>query len=169
MKLYFIRHGLSEMNALGLRAGRSETPLTRKGRTQALVAGQEAKTLAIDTVATSPMGRTLETAKIIAKEISYPTSKIHVSNLLIERDFGPLEGTPWDPDLNIDDNLDIESVEEILNRANLALQWLQSLQAENILVVSHGAFGRALRSLLVADLPFSSPKQIPNAKIIRWL
>lgn len=157
------------MNVAGIRSGHSETPLTPKGRKQAVAAGRLAKALAIDAIVCSPMGRTLETAQIIAKELGYSAEKIHQSSLLIERDFGSLEGMPWDPDLDVDGIADVESVDTILNRAGLALNWLNSLPANNILVVSHGAFGRALRSLIIKDLPFNSPAQIPNAEIVRWL
>lgn len=155
------------MNVLGLIAGRTETPLTAEGRAQAKLTGQKAKTLNIDAIASSPQGRALQTARIIAKEIGYPAKEIHVSNLLMERDFGAMEGKPWSPDLNLDGIADIESVDTLLSRARLALEWLESLPVDNILIISHGSFGRALSSLLTED-SFHDSERLKNAEIHHW-
>lgn len=167
--LFFARHGLSEMNVAGLWAGTTETPLTEEGRKQAKAAGQAAKDLGIDYVVSSPLSRALETAQIIARQIGYPVSKIHVNDLFIERHFGELEGKTWNPDLNLDGITDIETVDTLLERAKLALAWLESLPANNVLVVSHGSFGRALRSQVLAEFPFSHPHRLKNAEIHQWL
>ncbi len=115
------------------------------------------------------MHRTKETATIIAKEIGYNPAKIEYNSLLIERHFGELEGKPWDPDLDMDGIADIESVDTLLERSRLALEWLHTLAAHNILVVSHGSFGRALRSHLIPEYPFDSPTRLQNAEIHRWV
>lgn len=175
-KLYFIRHGLSEMNIQGLFAGRTETPLTAEGRQQAKAAGVQAKDLNFDFIAASPLQRAVETAQIIAKEIDYPIKKISINMLLIERDFGELEGKPWSPDLDLDGISDIETVDSLLVRTKLALDWIETIDADNILIVSHGAFGRALRSLLQPDYPFINVSasnrgviQLHNATIYQWM
>ena len=125
-KLYFIRHGLSEMNVKGLIAGRTESPLTEEGKLQARHAGKQAKKLGIDYIVSSPMSRAHETAKIIAKEIGYPLDKIHLNSLFIERDFGELEGKVWSPDLDIDGFADVEAQDTLIERAGLALNFLES-------------------------------------------
>jgi uncharacterized phosphatase len=175
-KLYFVRHGQSEMNVSGHFAGITETPLTAEGREQAKRAGQIAKDFHIDAIVSSPLSRALETAQIIAKELGYSLDKIHINKLFIERDYGELEGKPWAPDLNLDGMSDIETVDTVLERAKLALDFLHTLDAGNILVVSHGTFGRALRSHILPDYPFhntttkdSSQFRIPNAEIVSWL
>lgn len=175
-RLYFIRHGLSEANKLGIFSGTSETPLSPEGRKQAKLAGQKAKDLSIDYIVTSPLERAVETAIIIAKEIGYPKSKIHLNPLFIERHYGELEGKAWSPDLNLDGISDIETVDTILERAKLALNFLESLDTNHILVVSHGGFGRALRSLVLTEQTFGNKTnrhnaidKIPNAEIIQWL
>src|SRR6185437_9776053 len=153
--LYFIRHGLSEMNKTGVWSGAaSESPLTAEGRNQAKAAGIAAKQLGLDYIISSPLSRAHDTAKIIAGAIGYPEEKIELNSLLIERDLGPLEGQPWDPDLNLDDIADVETAEEITRRAKLTLAHLQTLDAESILVVSHGSFGRAFRHVIHPDIPF---------------
>lgn len=173
-KLYFIRHGQSEHNVNSLYAGNVETPLTDEGRRQAKLAGQHAKTLDIDYIITSPLTRAHDTAKIVAKEIGYPLDKIEVNSLLVERSFGVMEHQPWKPDMNLDGIAEAEEPETILERARLAIEHLKTIDADNILVVSHGSFGRAMRHHLVPDMPFlnrtsSGNTAIPNAEIVQWL
>lgn len=171
--LYFIRHGMSEMNKVSQWSGaRSETPLTPEGRAQATAAGIEAKALYIDYIMSSPLGRAHDTARIIAQEIGYPEANIELNSLLIERDFGPLEGTPWDPDLNVDGIVDVETTESVLNRARLVFAHARTLDADVILLASHGSMGRALRHLINPDIPFepsSTGHRFPNGKIIKLL
>lgn len=177
-KLYFIRHGESEMNVAGHFAGVTDTPLTAHGREQARRAGKKARDLHLDYIISSPLSRAHETAQIIAEEIGYPVDEVHVNKLFIERDFGELEGKPWAPDLNLDGISDIETRDTILERAKLALQFLQELEGvHNILVVSHGSFGRAMRSLILPEYQYvnrSAPADgkhgaIPNAELVNWL
>ena len=170
-KLYFVRHGESELGALGLGAGRQETPLTAKGRQQAKLAGQAAKSLDIDLIISSPLSRAHETAKLIAQEIGYPVKAIKVNKLLIERFFGEHEGRPIikDPNFDFDSIKGIEKTEELLKRARKALDYIETLPANNILVVAHGQFGRALRQHVIKDFPFDQVNKLENAEIVRWL
>lgn len=168
-KLYFVRHGLTEMNVEGRWSGTTETPLTEAGRRQARQAGKAARELKIDRIVASPLSRAQETARIIADEIGYPEDSIELNNLLIERHFGKLEGTRWDPDCSLDDVADIETEDMIINRARQALDWLESLPQDNIMVVSHGSFGRALRHHVLKDFPFTHPHRLKNAEIHEWL
>lgn len=172
-KLYFVRHGLSEMNVSGHWAGTSETPLTTEGRKQAKLAGKKAKKLNIDYIVSSPLKRAHETAKIIAEEIGYPIDQIYINPLFVERHWGKLEGAKWSPDIDLDGISDIETVDTIVERGKLALDFLKTLDANNILVVSHGSFGRAIRHHLIEEYPYSSlgteKTKIPNAKIVCWI
>lgn len=169
--LYFIRHGLSEMNAVSKLSGAgSDTPLTPEGRAQAKAAGIAARSLGINYIISSPLIRAHDTAKIIAKEIGFPEDDIELNSLLIERHFGPLEGTLWTPDLNLDGVSDVETRDSVLARAHLALEHLQTLNAENILISSHGTFGRALRHILQPDTPFKvtpMSARFPNGQIVK--
>jgi len=169
--LYFCRHGLSEMNKLGLWAGQIETPLTPEGKEQAKLAGEFAKDLNIGHIVSSPYSRALDTAKIIAKQIGYPLKNIEQNSLFIERGLGVLEGQPWNPDLNIDGFADIETRDTLFERMHLALEFLQTIPADNVLVVSHGASGRALQHIINPAIPFEGPSTIhfPNAKIIQLI
>jgi broad specificity phosphatase PhoE len=68
-EIYFIRHGETEWNAEGRFQGQLDSPLTRRGREQAAQVGQLlARAMGRRNgvpMHVSPLGRTLETAKIV--------------------------------------------------------------------------------------------------------
>lgn len=166
--IYFVRHGESELNVARKVAGHTETPLTKEGRAQAKRAGKQAKDLGIEHIISSPLERAHDTAKIIAKEMKYPVSKIEVNPLFIERFFGAMEAQPYKPDTDYDGIADAELTHLFLARAEQAVAYLKSLPYSKILVVSHGATGRALRHHIVADMPFHHPVKFENAQIVEW-
>ena len=166
-KLYFVRHGLSVMNKKGIFSGRTETPLSLEGREQASSAGQLLKSLSIDCIVSSPMGRARQTADIIAAEIGYKQDDIIISDFLNERDFGPLEGTPYEPDLGDSDG--VETIEELVARADKAYALLTNLPYDNIVVVSHGAIGRALRHHISPEIPFKPSPGFKNAEVVELI
>lgn len=170
-KLYFIRHGLSELNVKGLYAGHTDTPLTEEGRKQAKIAGQEAKNLKIGLIISSPLSRALETAQVVAEEIGYPSDDIVVDDCLIERSFGALESKPWSRTHTYKYQLEYgaESNEQLIKRTRQILDWIEKQPVDNVLVIGHGASGRALRSLIKTDFPMSHPHQLGNAKLYEWL
>ncbi|HVS78978.1 MAG TPA: histidine phosphatase family protein [Candidatus Saccharimonadales bacterium] len=175
-KLYFVRHGLSEMNKSGHYAGRTNTPLAEEGRIQAQKAGEKAKKLDIDLIVSSPLSRALETAQIIADEIGYPPNKIMVNDILQERSWGDWEGRRFRPikEDEFDKIPNAEKSHELISRAEKALRFLESLPVENILVVSHGTFGRALRHHIIDDMPFvaeagNEKLRLPNGEVIEWI
>lgn len=168
-KLYFLRHGQTEMNVAGIYAGVIETPLTAEGKRQAKEAGKAAKDLGIDLIVASPLGRAQETAQIVAKEIGYESAKIKGNPLLIERFFGVMEGKTNDLNLTYDQFDGAEDDDSLVHRAHSALAWINSLPADHILIVSHGSFGRALRSILKEEYPLSHPEKISNAELLCWV
>lgn len=157
------------MNVSGHFAGLTETPLTDEGKAQAKKAGQAANDLGIDLIVASPLGRTLETARIVAKEIGYDRAKIRSSPLLVERFFGELEGTQNEMNLSYEQVEGIEDDDSLVHRAQAALDWINNFNADHILVVSHGSFGRALRSILKGEYPMSHPERINNAELLCWV
>jgi broad specificity phosphatase PhoE len=172
-KLYYMRHGESVLNTKLLYAGRTETPLTAEGQAQAQTAGRAAKVqnVHIDLIVTSPLERAIETAQIFAEEIGLSPKKIVIDKQLIERDFGNLEGKPWTPvhDSAYQHQFDIETNDQLVARAKKALDWIKTLPADNVLVVSHGGFGRALRSIMREDYHIDHPERLANAHLYEWL
>lgn len=167
--LYFVRHGSSELNEAGLFAGRSETPLTALGRQQAVAAGDTARALGIDLIVSSPLSRARHTAEIIAQAIGYDLERIVIEGLFIERDFGSLERQTWRPLLPQEQIAGMEPLADLLQRGRRGADFLASLPANNILVVSHGSLGRALRHHFRPDFPFDHPDRLQNAQIVQWL
>ena len=165
--LYFVRHGLSVMNKKNIFSGRTETPLSEEGHHQAAAAGVELQGANIDCIVVSPMQRAMQTAEIIADQIGYPKEKFVVSELFAERDFGPLEGTPYTKDLGDADG--VEPIDELITRVREGYDLLQSLPFENILVVSHGSTGRALRHCADPKVPFSPSQGFGNAEVVKLI
>lgn len=180
--LYFVRHGLSEMNVQGVAAGSSDTPLTPKGETQVEAAGKWARDqgLVFDVILSSPLQRAYHTAQAIATHLDYPHENIIVHPDLRERHFGHLEGrtihefdiTPKkivDDVFAFDHIPDIEKITDLQYRANQTFNYLKKLPHESVLVVSHGAFGRALWRT-VNNVPIHDfGQQFDNAVIIKLI
>jgi uncharacterized phosphatase len=161
-----MRHGLSVYNQIGKFSGRTNSPLTDEGRQDVRKTAESIKNIKIDKIVCSPLSRALESAQIIAEVISYPGGEILVSDLFSERDFGVLEGTTYIP-LAVNEEVEgIESIEDLTQRAEKGLKWLNDLDAEDILLVSHGALGRALRYVIHEDFPLSHPARFHNAEIV---
>jgi len=164
--LYFCRHGESVLNKRRRFAGHIDTPLTDRGREQAAKAGTHADTLKLDLIISSPLSRALDTARIIAAEANYPLDKIITNELFIELSWGPLEGKSFFSTLSPETHPGVESQDALAARAQSALEYLQSLEAENILLVGHGSFSGALRGLIQPD---HNHHELPNAEIVQLL
>jgi uncharacterized phosphatase len=167
--LYFIRHGESVYNSLGKLSGSTDSPLTDKGREQAKEIAKDIKPLHIDLIVSSSLSRARETAEIIAENIGYPKNKVLVSNLFVERDFGSLEGAPYNRYLKLRRAKGSERLSSLLDRSDEGLAWLKTLPAENILVVSHGSMGRALRHHISRFHPFYFQKHFKNAVVVKLI
>ena len=87
--IYIVRHGQTEQNLKKKLQGRSDFPLTELGREQASAVGDAFRDAGIvfDKVYSSPLGRAVETAELIAGD-----APIDVEEALIEMDYGPYEG-----------------------------------------------------------------------------
>jgi broad specificity phosphatase PhoE len=180
-RIYFIRHGESELNVAKLWAGHTDTPLTENGREQARKAGKKMKLdkLSFDIIVSSPLKRALHTAQHVAEHIDYPVDKIVLHEGLKERNFGALEekditlhfNIPLDKYLAdpyaIDHLEEVEKVEALHNRARALIQEMLDRPEESILLVSHGAFGRALQRAVKNAPLHEHIDPIPNAHIIR--
>lgn len=91
MIVAFIRHGQTDWNREGLLQGSSDIPLNDTGRAQAEDALMTLRSRPWDAVVSSPLRRARETAQIIADGLGIPLGEAYPE--LVERDYGPLEGT----------------------------------------------------------------------------
>lgn len=153
--VYLVRHGESEGNVDAVFQG-ADSPLTEVGKKQAAYVAERCAKLPIEAFIASSMLRAQETAHIIEGVIG---KKTETSELFVERirpssivgksrqdaEAVALEDLWWKSLAGdapkVDDGEDFEQLKE---RARQALQYLEGRPEENILVVTHGFFLRAL-------------------------
>lgn len=87
MLIYLARHAQTASSAVDSFNGQRELPLTERGREQARKLGERLRTVRWAAVYRSPLGRTAETAALIA-----PDARAQVMPGLTEIDYGEWEG-----------------------------------------------------------------------------
>jgi uncharacterized phosphatase len=172
--LYFARHGESEANKNMVFAGTWDVPLTEVGRSQAQKEGEQAKSIRIDYIVSSPLIRAHETARIIANAIGYPEDDILLSDLLIERSYGELQQKPYSAidGIVFNDTPGLETDEQLLTRGNKAARLIRALPYDSVLIISHATFGRVLRDCILdqrSEIEVPIEDELPNAQIIKWI
>ena len=88
---YLARHGQTLWNTMGQTQGHGNSPLTELGIQQAKDLAEALKEYPIDVIYCSDLGRAVETAEIIGKELNL---EIHPTESLREMGFGVWEGMP---------------------------------------------------------------------------
>ena len=156
---YFVRHGESEANAARRFAGRTDSPLTGRGRDQARnVAGALAK-IPFDRIVSSPLSRCRDTALVIARPHQLP---VDLEPDLVEIDVGDRTGTPFDEARGLPEWSDDgfvawprgETLDQVLSRAHRVITRIASENAgQRVLVVGHGGVTRILMSHFLGLLP----------------
>ncbi len=160
MTVYLVRHGQTEFNAAGRYQGRLDSPLTALGRTQAARVGALLATLVRPgaRLVSSPLGRAMSTAAIIAERACLPTA--FADDRLAEISLGSWDGMT-DEDIEFAypgarngtdrwnwhfTSPDGERYEELASRAGA---WLAEAVASPVplVAVSHGVTGRVIRGL----------------------
>ena len=88
--IYLVRHGQTAQNREKRLQGRRDVPLNETGAAQARALGAwfHARGIAFDRVYASPLGRAVETARLVAGD----DAEISTDERLIEMDYGPYEG-----------------------------------------------------------------------------
>jgi len=89
VKVILIRHGETDWNTKQIFRGRKDISLNEVGLAQAKAVGASLKDVQIDVVYSSPLGRALETAKILADSRSL---EIELEEGFIDIDFGKWQG-----------------------------------------------------------------------------
>jgi broad specificity phosphatase PhoE len=164
--LYLVRHAQTASSAVDSFNGRGDLPLTDEGREQARKLGERLKGIRFAAVARSPLGRTKETAELVA-----PAAPHVVVEGLTEIDYGEWEGLSpaqaraRDPQLYeawLADPARIappggETAARVAERALAGLHGIQKAfehVGRPVLVVSHKATLRILAAAL-AEAPLS--------------
>ena len=89
-RLYLVRHGETEWNAVGRLQGSSDIPLNDNGRAQALALAANLAQHGVERVFTSDLSRARETGAIIAAHLRLAEPAVECD--LRERRFGVFEG-----------------------------------------------------------------------------
>lgn len=174
-RLYLLRHGQTEFNVKKLVQGRCDSPLTVLGRQQARAAAAWLKAHGVvpDKVVSSPLGRAIDTAQLVACELLGPDATVEPCEGIIERSYGTFEEGPhdalptdvWDPG---EDLIPFggEGSHALQERMVATLTNLMSAKdTETLLAVSHGS---ASRQFIKAAAPegFELPTKLPNCAIM---
>lgn len=160
--VYLVRHGQSIDNVAPVYQ-HYDSPLSPVGKDQAGKVALRVSNLAFDCLITSPQPRAVETANAIAKA----TGKIpEYSYLFVERqkpkringashkdEKATAVWRKWNdslylPGVKVEDG---ENFDEIIKRADDALNFLLERQEKTILVVTHGYFLRTLIAKVLTD------------------
>ena len=170
--LYFIRHGESEANVLGLFAGQDDdSKLTPRGEQQALDAAHKllAQGVKIDQIVSSPLLRARRTAEIMAPILGIPIKAIIYDKRAMEYDPGELTDTRMD-----------EVTDEVRNRPHgeedpvefqhrvLSLVAELKTQPGNSLLVSHAGIDKTIQAHLTNLDPskFYELRETRNGEIV---
>ncbi|MEO5535984.1 MAG: histidine phosphatase family protein [Pseudolysinimonas sp.] len=145
MIVAFIRHGQTDWNAQGLLQGSSDIPLNDVGRAQAEeLIGMLASAGSWSAVVSSPLARARESARIIADGLGIELGPSYED--LVERDYGPLEGTPADDAIAAHPSRDYPGAEPLSSVKTRGVRALEQIADDfprgDLIIVSHGTLIR---------------------------
>jgi len=160
MKLFITRHGTTQWNMARRLQGWGDSNLTKEGIERAIKLGERLVDINFDKIYSSPQNRAFETAKLIrgTKDI-----EIEKHDGLRELGFGTWEGMELSeienkypneyftyrnkPELYapIDGG---ESFKDLFERVKLFLDDIKSVEADNILIVTHGVTIKAIIAII---------------------
>lgn len=190
--LIFVRHGQSVVNALNkdrpgnrIFCGQLDTPLTSRGRAEAVAAGRQLARfpgIRVTTAVSSPLARTRETLALILDQLPGPVEWLAPRSELAERSLGAFEGREEEavyreyprfrdePAYRQFDNHfqqrapGGENLNDVIARAWPAVQRLESETSGDLLVVSHYSTIRSvLHVALGLDPDETLTMRVPNA------
>lgn len=145
-----VRHGETEWNLQMKTQGHLDSPLTERGLLQAIEITKKFGNKKFDVIISSPLGRALQTSRIISKKLQIP--KIIINACFAERNLGVLQGHTreesmklfpsfWDTNGRFIQNSKIpgaESIDDFLDRIKSGINNLQLIsETKNIVIVTH--------------------------------
>lgn len=176
-EIYLIRHGETEWNAQGRFQGKLDSALTDTGVQQAAAIGRclAGLDLSVDAFVSSPLGRTRQTAAIIAGSAQLPAAQCDdrlgevslgswdgLTHIDIDAQWpGLLDGsTPFDWFFRSPDG---ETYDSAFRRAEC---WLEERQGVTV-AVSHGLIGRIIRGAY-SGLSETDALSLPVPQDVIW-
>ncbi|MDR0930224.1 MAG: histidine phosphatase family protein [Clostridiales bacterium] len=175
-KIYFLRHGQTDWNALGKIQGCVDNPLNATGIKQAEEEKLEVDKLDIDICITSPLSRAKDRAKIV---IGDRDIKIIEDERIIERSYGDWEGISYEEA----DKLQLrvykenptpvpngETFDDVMSRVEAFLDDVKAkYQGKNVLVVAHGGIARCLKIYFEGnEHQKTQVHRTPNCKVVEY-
>jgi broad specificity phosphatase PhoE len=159
--LYFARHGETEANRQGRFSGKKDTPLTTRGRAQALrlaeILMREVGPRPALFFVSSPLRRAEITMEIVRESLGLPGQGFSVDARIAEIDLGRWDQLTEDEARALDPayfearaadkwHMPVPGGEDYAQVAERARQWAEGL-TQDTFAVSHGALTRILRGL----------------------
>ena len=174
-KLYLMRHGQTEFNVRKLVQGRCDSPLTALGREQAAVAAAWLKGHGVnpDRVVASPLGRAMETARIVSWVLGKDAALVEPCEGIIERSYGSFEEGPaadlptdiWDPGEDLIPYGGEGSAALQARMLSALMAAIEDPPVQTLLAVSHGSASRQfIRATLGPDQ--TRPDRLPNCALM---
>ena len=156
MKIFLIRHGETEENAMQIVQGHSYGKLSEKGREQARKVAERLSKERIDVIFSSPLERADLTAQEIAKRHGL---KVIYDDRLKERGFGSIEGISRDEYFEMMRTSGVpkhkfkpeggESYEDMQERVGSFYRMLlEKYHGKSVAVVAHGTLNRVFLSVV---------------------
>ena len=157
---YLVRHGETEWNVQARMQGRLDSPLTARGREQAIRTGQVLARLGVDHLFASPLGRVRETLALFAP--SLPMVPVFDDRLVewsagdwagrryadLRRDL-PEEFAAWEQDRHTVRSPGGENFADLIARGSAFFAEMAGLPHSRIAIVGHGFMNRALAACLL--------------------
>jgi broad specificity phosphatase PhoE len=168
---YFVRHGESEANAARRFAGRTDSPLTERGRKQAEAVAETLAKVHFDRIVSSPLARCRDTAVVIARRHQLP---VDLEPDLVEIDVGEKTGAPFDEIVGLPEWRDDgfvawprgETLDQVLSRTHRVITRIAAESSgQRVLVVGHGGVTRILMSHFLGMLPRLDRSPATNTNI----
>lgn len=161
-KIYIVRHAQTDSNLRNACIGHTDIPLNAVGEEQSRMLAEKLSGINFETVYTSPLLRTVNTAAPILQRMGH--AKLIMNYGLVERDFGlwdnmtfdeiqekyPVEYKQWRKNWISYRPPDGESIVDIYSRAQETLdRILTAHKDENILIVTHLGISRTILAYLL--------------------
>ncbi|HUF75932.1 MAG TPA: histidine phosphatase family protein [Longimicrobiales bacterium] len=159
-RIYFVRHGQSEWNAIQRFQGQWNSDLSELGRRQAEQTGRLLADLGIQALFASPLDRARQTAEIVNRHLRLPVA---FDDRIKEWDCGdwsghlredvlsrwPQEWAARQADMFHYRGPKCENYPDMFERARPFVAELERHEAERIAVVSHGMIGKVMIAILL--------------------
>jgi broad specificity phosphatase PhoE len=175
--VYFIRHGQSEANGNKIFQG-ADSPLSPRGREQALFVAERLRTTDAQVILASPMPRALDTARAIEQTTSLPL-EVHTElrellppSALVGKSYDGPEGLEYthqrvlhhsDPHYRYEDE---ESYSDLHERACSVLSMLEARPEDKLIVVTHAGFMRVVMTAMMTE---GEPHAYIAGRLMRFL